>query len=172
MRRAMSVLLPVFLLTSFVVGVTIWDGLVHSSAHTNTTTQNANGSGAAYVYYTLKEAAGFVLARTTKGADGQPTGTPQPVASFTDGFGLEGGDAVLTMQLSPDGQFLAIDGTRDHGEQVWMFDTQSMTMSLTPPNVMGNFLHWLPNVGHTFLYRPMMPMGPSAPMDGGSWNPG
>ena len=170
MRRVLSVLLPVFLLTGFVVVVTIWDGLAHSSAHMNT--QGANGTSSSYLYYTLKEASGFVLARAAKGADGQPTSTPQPVASFTDGFGLEGGDAVLTMLLSPDGQFLAIDGTRDHGEQVWMFDTQNMTMSLTPPNVMGNFLHWLPNLGHTFLYRPMMPMGPSAPMDSNGWNPG
>lgn len=172
MRRVLSVLLPVLLLTSFVVAVTIWDGLSHSSAHTNTTTQGSNGASSSYLYYTLKEPAGFVLARATKGADGQPTNTPQPVASFTDGFGLEGADAVLSMQLSPDRQFLAIDGTRDHGEQVWMFDTQNMTMSLTPPHVMGNFLHWLPNLGHTFLYRPMMPMGPSAPMDANGWNPG
>ncbi len=172
MRRVKLVLLPVLLLLSFVAAITIWDGLSRSSAHTSTTIQNVNGSGSQYLYYTLKETSGFVLARAAKGSAGQPTSTPQPVASFTDGFGLEGGDAVLTMQLSPDGQFLAIDGTRDHGEQVWMFDTQNMTMSLTPPNVMGNFLHWLPNGGHTFLYRPMMPMGPSAPMEGGSWNPG
>ncbi len=170
MRRVLTVLLPVLLLTGFVVGVTLWDGLTHSSAHTGTATRNGNGS--AYLYYTLKETSGFVLARALKGSDGQPVGTPQAVASFTDGFGLEGGDTVLAMQLSPDGQFLAVDGTRDHGEQVWMFDTQSMKMSLTPPDVMGNFLHWLPTMGHTFLYRPMMPMGPDAPMDGGSWNPG
>lgn len=174
MRRVLSVLLPVLLLTGFVVAVTLWDGLSHSSAHTNTSTtmQNANGASSSYLYYTLKEASGFVLARAAKGSEGQPISTPQPVSSFTDGFGLEGGDAVLTMQLSPDGQFLAIDGTRDHGEQVWMFDTRTMTMSLTPPNVMGNFLHWLPKTGHTFLYRPMMPMGPAAPMNSNGWNPG
>lgn len=172
MRRVLSVLLPVLLLTSFVGAVTIWNGLSRSSAHTSSTIQNVNGASSSYLYYALKEASGFVLARAAKGSAGQPTSTPQPVASFTDGFGLEGGDAVLTMQLSPDGQFLAIDGTRDHGEQVWMFDTQTMKMSLTPPNVMGNFLHWLPNLSHTFLYRPMMPMGPSAPMDSNGWNPG
>ncbi len=174
MRRVKLVLLPVVLLISFMVAVTIWHGLSRSSAHfnTNTTIQNANGPGSQYLYYTLKEASGFMLARAAKGSAGQPTSTPQPVASFSDGFGLEGGDAVLTMQLSPDGQFLAIDGTRDHGEQVWVFDTQTMKMSLTPPNVMGNSLHWLPNGGHTFLYRPMMPMGPSAPMDNNGWNPG
>src|SRR5579872_2154487 len=172
MRRVLTVLLPVFLLTSFVVGVTLWDGLSHSSAHTGTATQNVNGTASAYLYYTLKEASGFVLARAPKGSDGQPIGVPQSLASFTDGFGLEGGDAVLSMQLSPDGQFLAIDGTRDHGEQVWMLDTQTMKMSLTPLDVMGNFLHWLPNTAHTFLYRPMMPMGPAAPMDGNTWNPG
>ena len=172
MRRVIAIILPVFLLTVIIAGITIWNNLAHSFAHTNTTRQSMNGPGSPYLYYTLKETSGFVLARATKGADGQPTSIPQSVASFTDGFGLEGADAVLSMQLSPDGQFLAIDGTRDHGEQVWMFDTKSMTMSLTPPNVMGNFLHWLPNTGHIFLYRPMMPMGPSAPMDGNGWNPG
>ena len=172
MRRVTAIILPVVLLTMFVAAVTLWDGLTHSSAHSSTATQNTNGASSAYVYYTLKESSGFILARAAKGADGQPIGTPQPVASFTDGFGLEGSDAVLIMQLSPDGQFLAIDGTRDHGEQVWMFDIQTMKMSLTPANVMGNFLHWQPNTGHTFLYRPMMPMGPAAPMDGNTWNPG
>lgn len=172
MRRVMSVLLPVFLLTGIIAGITIWNDLAHSFAQTGAAGHGTNGATSPYLYYTLKEASGFVLARSTKGSNEQPTSTPQPMASFSDGFGSVGGDAVLTMQLSPDGQFLAIDGTRDHGEQVWMFDTQSQTISLTPPNVMGNFLHWLPNTGHTFLYRPMMPMGPAAPMDGNGWNPG
>jgi hypothetical protein len=126
-----------------------------------------------YGYYTLKQPGGFVLARAPKGPDGQPLQTPVPIAHFTDGFGLLESDNVLSMQLSPDGRFLAIDGTRDHGEQVWMYDIQRGTLSLTPPNVIGNFLHWLPgSTSHVFLYRPMFPMGPSAPMDGGGWNPG
>src|ERR1700686_1342696 len=129
MRRVMSVLLPVFLLTGIVVGITIWNDLAHSFAHTNTSEHVAKEASSPYLYYTLKEASGFVLARAAKGTDEQPTSNPQPLASFTDGFCLEGADAVLSMQLSPDGQFLAIDGTRDHGEQVWMFDTKSMTMS-------------------------------------------
>ena len=54
-----------------------------------------------------------------------------------------------------------------------MFDTRQLTLSLTPAYVLGNFLHWLPGGnGHTFLYRPMFPMGPSAPMDSNGWNPG
>jgi Tol biopolymer transport system component len=75
------------------------------------------------------------------------------------------------MRLSPDGHYLAINGARDHGEQVWMFDTQHLTLKLTPAYVLGNFLNWMPR-GHIFLYRPMFPMGPLAPMDGNSWNPG
>jgi len=125
------------------------------------------------VYYTLKQTSGFVLARAPKGANGQPLGVPQPVAQFSDDFGLAESDAVLSMQLSPDGRFLAINATRDHGEQVWVFDTQRMILSLTPRFVLGNFLHWLPGAAsHTFLYRPMFPMGPQAPMDGNGWNPG
>src|SRR5215467_7629539 len=55
---------------------------------------------------------GFVLARAPKGADGQPLTAPVPVApDFTidksDGFGLSESDNVLSMQVSPDGRFLA-----------------------------------------------------------------
>src|SRR5712692_6588112 len=136
---------------------------------------------AAYLYYTLKQSTGFVLARALKGSSGQPLGNPQPVAAFGDDFGLAESDSVLNMQLSPDGRYLAINGTRDHGEQVWIYDTQKMTLSLTPSAVLGNFLHWLPaggnggnsgTTGHTFLYRPMFPLGPTAPMDVNVWNPG
>ena len=132
---------------------------------------NANLAANAYIYYTLKEPGGFVLARAPRGVNNQPLDIPQPVAHFSDEFGLAESDSVLSMQLSPDGRYLAIDGSRDHGEQVWMYDTQRMTIKLVPPAVMGNFLHWLP-AGHTFLYRPMFPLGPSAPMDGNTWNPG
>src|SRR5579885_693775 len=124
-----------------------------------------------YRYYVLKGPEGFVLARTTKGTHGEPSGALQPLASLGAGFGLYETDSVGAMQLSPDGQYLAIDGVREGGEQVWIYDTQRMMVSLQPPAVMGNFLHWLPG-SHSFLYRPMFPMGPDAPMDGGGWNPG
>lgn len=127
-------------------------------------------SPTAYIYYTLKQSTGFVLARAPRGSSGQPLSSPQTIAQFNDGFGLVESDSVLAMQLSPDGGYLAIDATRDHGEQVWVYDTQRMTLKLTPADVLGNFLHWMP--GHSFLYRPMLPMGPAAPMDGNGWNPG
>ncbi len=134
---------------------------------------NASATAITYVYYTLKVASGFVLARAPKGASGQPLGAPHAVAQFGNGFGLAETDSVLTMQLSPDGRYLAIDGTEDHGEQVWVFDTQRLTLNLVPQYVMGNFLHWIPGAqSHTFLYRPMLPLGPDAPMDGNIWNPG
>ncbi|GCE17837.1 hypothetical protein KDK_16370 [Dictyobacter kobayashii] len=130
-------------------------------------------SSNAYIYYTLKDPRGFILARSPKGPDGQPLKSPQPLLPLGDSFGLVESDSVLSLQLSPDGNYLAIDGNRDHGEQVWMYAVQSNTISFKPDAVMGNFLRWLPNGnGHTFLYRPMLPLGPSAPLDGGSWNPG
>jgi Tol biopolymer transport system component len=135
--------------------------------------QSGQDQKVSYGYYTLKQSGGFVLARAPKGPDGQPLQTPVPIAHFTNDFGLAESDNVLSMQLSPDGRFLAIDGTHDYGEQVWIYDIQRGTLTLTPPNVLGNFLHWLPgSTSHVFLYRPMFPMGPSAPMDGGGWNPG
>src|SRR5438034_1182112 len=81
-----------------------------------------------YVYYVLKQADGFVLARAPKGSGGQPVGVPQPLTHFTDGFGLTESDSILSMQLSPDRRYLAIDGTRDHGEQVWVYDTWMGTL--------------------------------------------
>lgn len=126
-----------------------------------------------YIYYTLKDTNGFVIARARKGANGQPVSTPETLVPMGDEFGLVDSDSVTTIQLSPDGKYIAIDGIRDHGEQVWIYDTQSMTINLVPARVMGNFLHWLPGgSGHSFLYRPMLPLGPDAPMDGNSWNPG
>ncbi|GHO87208.1 hypothetical protein KSZ_52140 [Dictyobacter formicarum] len=130
-------------------------------------------SANAYIYYTLKDPRGFVLARAPKGPDGQPMRSPQPLLPLGNNFGLVASDMVLSLQLSPDGNYLAIDGNRDHGEQVWMYAVQANTVSFKPEAVMGNFLRWLPGGnGHTFLYRPMLPQGPDAPLDGGSWNPG
>src|SRR6266699_90738 len=83
-----------------------------------------------YIYYVLKQSSGFVLARAAQGSSGQPLVTPQIVAGFDNGFGLAESDSIVTLQLSPDKRYLAIDGTRDHGEQVWMFDTRNMTLNL------------------------------------------
>ncbi|HVB76029.1 MAG TPA: hypothetical protein VNE38_20950 [Ktedonobacteraceae bacterium] len=137
------------------------------------THQQAQVDGGSYLYYTLKQSGAFVLARAAKGSNGQPLGLPQTVAKFGNGFGQLESDAVLSMQLSPDGRFLAIDGTGDHGEEVWVYNIQQNLLTLTPANVMGNFLHWLPGAtSHTFLYRPVLPLGPDAPMDSNGWNPG
>ncbi len=126
-----------------------------------------------YIYYTLKDSRGFVLARTLKGESGQPLGAPQKLVTFGDDFGLVASDSVSSLQLSPDGNYLAINGVRDHGEQVWIYDVQNATMTKRPLAVLGNFLHWLPTGnGHSFLYRPMFPLGPDAPMDDSTWNPG
>jgi Tol biopolymer transport system component len=130
-------------------------------------------SGRAYLYYALKQQDGFVLARAPKGPDGQPLAQPQTLLAFGNGFGLTPSDSVASLQLSPDGNYLAIDAIHEYGEQVFVYDIQNMRMSLAPDGVSGNFLHWLPGGnGHTFLYRPMMPLGPNAPLDGDTWNPG
>jgi len=172
--------LLMLIVVGMVAGVFYLDGEYKASASAHMATHSlpihifTGPSTSSYLYYTLKQATGFVLARAPKGSDGQPLSTPQVVAQFNNEFGLAESDSVLSMQLSPDGSYLAINGARDHGEQVWMFDTQRLTLTLTPAYVLGNFLHWLPTSnGHSFLYRPMFPMGPSAPMDGNNgWNPG
>ncbi len=128
--------------------------------------------GSTYLYYVLKMPTGFVLARAHKGQNAQPVDTPQQVASFGNGFGLTTADSVLSLQLAPNGHYLAIDGTRGDGELLWMFNTRTLSLSLEPAHVSGTFLRWLPGAHAAFLYRPMFPLGTEA-LDGqASWNPG
>lgn len=180
LRRHLNVVLLLLLLAGaiivFYAGRTLQ--ATSSQAHPaviagGSASPNASSAHIPYVYFTLKTAGGFVLARAPKGASGQPLSAPRGVAQFGNGFGLAESDSVLSMQLSPDGLYLAIDGTEDHGEQVWIFDTRRLTLNLVPKYVLGNFLHWIPGANsHAFLYRPMLPLGPDAPLDGTSWNPG
>jgi Tol biopolymer transport system component len=165
-RKLLIPLLVVCIMTVIVGGTTFWKLYPSlSSLH--------NISSNAYIYYTLKDAQGFVLARAPKGANGQPLQSPQRLAPLGENFGLLPSDSVVSLQLSPDGHYLAIDGNRDHGEQVWVYDVQQAVVSLKPAAVVGNFLHWLPTGNkHTFLYRPMLPLGPAAPLESGTWNPG
>ncbi len=81
-------------------------------------------------------------------------------------------DNIIALQPSPDGRYVAIDGTRSDGELLWIFDSRYMTLNLEPANASGTFLHWLSASSDIFLYRPMFPIGPDAPLNGGSWNPG
>jgi len=175
MRRKLtpSLTASLALLLLLLLGMVAALGLqARPQAHSQTKVRSA--SPFSYLYYTLKDTRGFVVARARKGINGQPVGSPETLAVLGNEFGLVDSDNVATIQLSPDGKYVAIDGMRDHGEQVWVYDTQSMTVSLVPAHVMGNFLHWLPGGnGHSFLYRPMFPLGPDAPMDGiNGWNPG
>ncbi len=170
MRRASAV--SIALLLVIVVGA-ITALYMQSNQQAHSQTRNTSAPPFAYVYYTLKDPKGFLLARAPKGASGQPVGVPQPLTLLGGEFGLVDSDSVASIQLSPDGKYLAIDGIRDHGEQVWIYDTQRMAVSLVPAHVMGNFLHWLSGGnGHSFLYRPMFPLGPSAPMNSDGWHPG
>lgn len=125
-----------------------------------------------YLYYVLKKAGSFVLARAREGGNHQPLETPRAIANFGDGFGQSTADSVISLQLSPNGRYLAIDGTRSDGELLWIFDTRRLILNLEPASVSGTFLHWLPGSSEVFLYRPMFPRGPDAPLDGGAWNPG
>jgi|GEM_PF-817018 Tol biopolymer transport system component len=137
-------------------------------------THHISGStpGGHYLYYVLKEPQGFVLARALAGNSNQPLETPSVVASFGNGFGQSTTDGIISLQLSPDGHYLAIDGTRSDGELLWLFNTSQMTLKLEPASVSGTFLNWLPGSSDAFLYRPMFPRGPDAPLDNGVWNPG
>lgn len=149
--------------------------VLFSSGHASQAARSINSrsaQGGRYLYYVLKQPAGFALARARAGTNNQPSETPHVVASFGEDFGQTTADTIIALQTSPDGHYLAIDGTRSDGEFVWIFDTQRLVLTLQPANVSGTFLHWLPGASDTFLYRPMFPRGPNAPLIGDGWNPG
>lgn len=146
--------------------------LLHANVSRPASPAVTDSSGQNYLYYVLKNPSGFVLARSRKGQDAQPTETPREVTTFGGGFGQATTDNIISMQLSPDRHYLAIDGTRSDSELVWIFDTRKQTLSLRPAHVGGTFLHWLPGSPATFLYRPMFPLGLDALAGQASWNPG
>jgi len=174
-RQHYFMLLTVLLLAGF-AALFVRQGMMARGAvskHTSLAQRQGLVDGGNYLYYAVKQSNGFVLARAAKGSAGQPLAAPLPIAQFGNGFGQSESDVIFSIQLSPDGRYLAIDGTQDHGEQVWIFNIQQNQLVLTPANVMGNFLHWLPGASrHSFLYRPMFPLGPNAPEDSNGWNPG
>src|SRR5579885_2063299 len=109
-RRILSVM-PVLLL--------VISAVVLFSSRNNSTTHSQIRSAAItahnYRYYILKGPGGFVLARAARGPHGEPAETPQPLAPLGNGFGQYETDSVGSIQLSPDGQYLAIDGVREGG---------------------------------------------------------
>lgn len=144
---------------------------VHLDSAASPTRASALSGG--FIYYTLKDPKGFMLARARKGPHGEPLSSPQPLTLLGDSFGQAESDSISALQLSPDGQYVVVDGSSDHGDMVWVYDVQHATINQVPANVTGNFLNWIPGGnGHSFLYRPMFPMGPGAPMNGNGWNPG
>lgn len=145
--------------------------MAHTSS-TSTPTLTPASPGSPYLYFVLKQSGGFVLARAHADTNNQPTGTPLVVASFDDAFGQSTADTIISLQTSPDGRYLAIDGTHSDGELLWIFDTLNLKLMREPANVSGTFLHWLPNTSGLFLYRPILPLGPDAPLDAANWHPG
>jgi dipeptidyl aminopeptidase/acylaminoacyl peptidase len=177
MRRA-SLLILLLLFALFVVASVSIPGnnRVQSQskpAYTSvlTSRQSTASSARVYLYFVLKEPAGFLLARASEGDAHQPLSAPRPITLIGSGFGQSEADAVLSLQLSPDGRYLAIDGTRPDAEQVWIYDTQRMRVNLLPADAQGNFLRWLPNGNrHTFLYRPMFPVGAVSRAEMQAWS--
>jgi Tol biopolymer transport system component len=178
MRRVL-ILLLLLMVVGIGAGTYLWGKVTSPLGPTNKAGSPLKVAGTStiaadrYLYYALKDPEGIMLARALKGADGRPLGNPDPLTLVSPGFGMVGSDSVSQIQLSPDGLYLAINGNRDHGGLVWIYNTQGKTIQPTPAHVSGNFLHWLPGGnGHTFLYRPMFPMGRDAPADDQGWNPG
>lgn len=117
------------------------------------------------LYFVVKEGSSFALARSQEDANNQPTGTPDVLVKFGDGFGESPSDTVLSLSLSPDDRYLAINGTHDDGEKLWMFDTKTLALKLEPPDVNGTFLNWFSDDSDRYLFRVTLPAGPLADVD-------
>ena len=104
------------------------------------------------------------------GANNQPTNTPQVVANFDDAFGQSTADNVISMQMSPNGHYLAIDGTRSDGEMLWIFNTFNLTLITRTRQCQRHILTLATRLlAASFLYRPILPLGPGTSPD---WHPG
>jgi Tol biopolymer transport system component len=171
-----SPLLMLLLLSAICIVVALsfsamrWTHMQSDSVHTSTRVDERSSTAQTYLYYVLKDPRGFVIARAPEGSAHQPLSAPQTIIPIGSGFGTSSADAVLSLQLSPDGRYLAIDGTRPDVEWVWVFDTQQSKVNLLPSDAQGNFLRWLPTGnGHTFLYRPMFPVGAVSSTQAQAW---
>ncbi len=172
--RKIHLIVPLILFVICIVASISLSGMrwMHpDTAHTSVRADSFKITSQTYLYYVLKESQGFMVARAPEGSTHQPLSAPQPVTLIGSGFGTSTADAVLSLQLSPDGRYLAIDGTRPDAEWVWVFDTLHNKIRLLPSDAQGNFLRWLPSGnGHTFLYRPMFPVGPVPPAKVQDWH--
>src|SRR5450759_4618041 len=129
-RRASLLTLLLLFVLCVVVGASIYGNQRARSQPTRNVGQAVQSvTSPAYLYYVLKASNGFVLARAPRGNARQPVGAPQVIAPIGPGFGQSEADAVLALQLSPDGRYLLIDGTRPDAEQVWVYDTQKMKIN-------------------------------------------
>src|SRR5947207_13566818 len=54
-----------------------------------------------YVYFTLKQPDGCVLARAPRGTSGQPLGNHQPIAHFRNDLGLSESDTHSSITVTP-----------------------------------------------------------------------
>lgn len=174
MRKSPLITILLLLGICIVVGISLSANrsvrLQVDATHASARTDGPNVTSQAYLYYVLKESQGFVVARAPEGSAHQPLSAPVPITPISPGFGTSTADGVQSLQLSPDGRYLVIDGTRPDVEWVWVFDIQHSKIHLIPSDAQGNFLHWLPGGnGHTFLYRPMFPVGPVPPSKVQDW---
>ena len=76
-----------------------YDSIHRISANRANANIGDSSNAALYIYFTLKQSTGFVLARAPRGSSGQPLGDPQSVVRFSNDFGLAESDSVLSSRL-------------------------------------------------------------------------
>ncbi len=113
------------------------------------------------MYALQREPAGYMLEQVNS------QNISVPLGLLTNRFGADDSDIISAVKISPNYQYVAIDGSGDHGDFVWIYNTSTKSLSMTPSNAIGEFLNWMPD-GQHFLFKPFIPMGPN-PL---AWNEG
>ncbi len=142
--------------------------ITHSQIHSTHNTLPASYAPVAasvttqrIMYEMQREPAGYMLEQVNA------QNISIPLGLLTNRFGADDSDIIAAVKISPNYQYVAIDGSGDHGDFVWIYNTATKSLAMTPSNAIGSFLNWMPD-GQHFLFKPFIPMGPNP----SAWNEG
>src|SRR5437588_792143 len=190
MRRILLTGLVLLLLVG-IVTVFYFQGELRAYSHTGTNQISANRANTitggpsnttAYIYYTLKQSTGFVLARALRGSSGQPVSDPQAVAGLWEVDAATGAHKNIDIYMlsaflidavsSPDGSRIIYSTTAGlgMGSDTWLMnsDGSGMTHLFNNPGgaqSIAALFTWSPD-GKTIAYErlsdsptPFLPAG-------------
>src|SRR5947209_15867980 len=82
LKRRVHGIAPTLIVLAVIAVVLYFQGAYRAHTRSLDGANQSSAASAAYLYYTLKQPTGFVLARAPEGSNGQPLSNPQQVAKF------------------------------------------------------------------------------------------